>query len=271
MVTLVAAAAAQTTNTCYDVNNMAQQATCQSTDGNSYRFDLSCVEPPSNELYFAGKSIDGQDYWYYFNFQSPGLPNSQFAQCQSPDFPWTSSDTIVAAQASGDGQFCYGLADQYSGTWELISNIGSSEFLRVSFNHDGRNLEVDMICDPTATTPAYEPQGENTDRNVYEITIQTKWACKQFADGKSCNGAVTPGKERGGPGGALFGIFCGLCVIYFGGGYAFLRYKKEAPEGERFIHKEFWSSIPGLVKEGISFSKAKVFSGGSSSEPYQSV
>jgi hypothetical protein len=56
----------------------------------------------------------------------------------------------------------------------------------------------------------------------------------------------------------LFGIFCGLCVGYFGGGYAFLRWKQEKPEGERFVHREFWTSLPGLAKDGVSFTKAKV-------------
>jgi hypothetical protein len=62
-----------------------------------------------------------------------------------------------------------------------------------------RQLEVDFYCDPDAGVPQYTAVGEDTGRGVYILEIYSKWACKQFANGKSCKGGASPGKrERGG-------------------------------------------------------------------------
>lgn len=48
-----------------------------------------------------------------------------------------------------------------------------------------------------------------------------------------------------------------------------MRFSKQKEGNERVPHYEFWTSIPGLVKDGVSFCKQKVGVGGG--DTYASV
>jgi len=243
---------------CTEVDNVAQKAKCQSQDGNSYTFDLSCIVPPSGlggDPYFSDVPQDGSDYVYYFNFG--GLPSTSFGRCT---LPTDQAAGNVAAQATSDGALCYALGQQNTGGWSINTNLGSvTEYLKITYNAFGRNMELDVYCDPTAETPLYEPIGEDVNQGLYVFHITSKWACKENTNAAaSCSGA-TPGKQRGkgGPGGALFGIFCGFAFVYFVGGYIMLGNQGKGGN-DRIPHYSFWTSLPGLVKDGFAFTKGKL-------------
>ena len=52
---------------------------------------------------------------------------------------------------------------------------------------------------------------------LYVLHVTTKWACKQFAGQCTGGGAPVAPPRKGGPGGALFGLFVGFSAIYFAG------------------------------------------------------
>lgn len=253
---------------CTNPDNTQNKATCQSADGNYYEYDFSCVTPPSNSQFFGMAASDGSGYWYYLNLQ--GLPDSAFGtQPANCDLPAEYSVGNVAAQASADGAHCYALGTKGSGEWYIMPSavIGGQEYIQIQFNAYGRNMELDLYCDETANTPRYEPIGEDTTNNKYVLDIHTKWACKDYVGKGQCGGGVGP-NERSTAGGALVGVTLGLAFAYFGGGYVFLRYNKMAEGNDRIPQYEFWSSLPGLAKDGFAFTKSKITGG---SGTYNSV
>ena len=47
-------------------------------------------------------------------------------------------------------------------------------------------------------------------------------------------------------------MFCGLMLPYFVIGALFQKYKKAAGK-DLIVHREFWSTVPGLCKDGVQF------------------
>ena len=78
-----------------------------------------------------------------------------------------------------------------------------------------------------------------------------------------CAGAAGPGggkkKEGGGIGGVIFIIIVlAGSSVYFAGGFIFNWKVKHLEGRERIPHLDFWTGLPGLIKEGVRFLKAKV-------------
>ena len=46
-------------------------------------------------------------------------------------------------------------------------------------------------------------------------------------------------------------------IVYFGGGFVFNMKVKNLEGRERIPHVDFWTGLPGLVKEGFRFTKSK--------------
>jgi len=76
-------------------------------------------------------------------------------------------------------------------------------------------------------------------------------------------GGHSGGDDDGGlAGGWIFIIVLGcVTIVYFAGGFAFNRfYRKEEGITNQIPQYEFWSSLPGLVKDGCVYSYNKVMS-----------
>nr|XP_039260122.1 cln5-like protein 1 [Styela clava] len=70
--------------------------------------------------------------------------------------------------------------------------------------------------------------------------------------------ALCPGSSGGGGGGLSGGsifliIFFVVLFIYFIGGIIFRKITTDAAGSELIPNKEFWSSLPGLIKDGVMF------------------
>jgi len=69
-------------------------------------------------------------------------------------------------------------------------------------------------------------------------------------------GAETGG---GGSGGVIFILIVLVgSTVYFSGGFIFNWKVKHLEGRERIPHVEFWTGLPGLIKEGARFVKSKV-------------
>lgn len=62
-----------------------------------------------------------------------------------------------------------------------------------------------------------------------------------------------------------------IVVVYFVGGVLFMKFKREASGKDLIPNVEFWSSIPGLVKDGIKFSYNHTIGKCSSRSGYSSM
>jgi len=56
----------------------------------------------------------------------------------------------------------------------------------------------------------------------------------------------------------LVGLLIGGLAAYFGAGYMYNWKVKGAEGGDRVPNKDFWTGLPGLVKEGFRFTVSKV-------------
>ena len=121
---------------------------------------------------------------------------------------------------------------------------------------NGNYVQVDIECDP----------GKVGD---LQLSYDGYFTCKYQFKGKHANackgagggggGAGAPAKKKGLSIGSIILIVALVCsVIYLAAGVGW-QYRK----GERGVvgllpHKGFWSSIPGLVKEGVLFSYTSI-------------
>lgn len=88
----------------------------------------------------------------------------------------------------------------------------------------------------------------------FTFHLESGWACLDPKPPKSDD-------DNGGGlgGGGAFILILSLAVIFYVGGMVAFAYFKEDKRGRDLIpHAEFWSSIPGLVKEGCVFTVSKV-------------
>ncbi|XP_060603085.1 cation-dependent mannose-6-phosphate receptor-like [Ruditapes philippinarum] len=104
---------------------------------------------------------------------------------------------------------------------------------------------ITIKCDRGTTgkfTSGYEgPQ------NTYNFELHTQYAC--FG---SSGGGGTPSKKIS-TGSVLLILFFVFLGIYFIGGMLFLKFARGAQGTEMVPNYDFWSSLPGYIKDGITF------------------
>jgi len=117
--------------------------------------------------------------------------------------------------------------------------------LRFANGTGGRAFELDFQCDPKASigSPTFELE---TPKLFYNFAWTTSFACP--------TNAPPPGTGGGLSGGGIFLIlvFC-LFAVYVAAGITYNVVRKKATGKEIIPNIEFWSSLPGLVKDGVMF------------------
>jgi len=117
------------------------------------------------------------------------------------------------------------------------------------------DVSIFLVCDPNAATP----YTEMIDDDYWECQVHAKLysalACKL---GNPSGGQATFTEEDETDVGMI------LCILfflgfgfYFAGGIAYNIKYKGMDKYEAVPHKEFWMSLPGLVKAGCEFTKVK--------------
>merc|ERR1711937_916956 len=102
---------------------------------------------------------------------------------------------------------------------------------------------VEINCNKAAETLTIKDVQQQSGGNVYTISTESKHACdaKDNGDGEAS--------------GLSFGSIClivmlVLVVVYFVGGFLFLRFAKQREGAEAVPQLEFWKELPGLVVDG---------------------
>ena len=170
---------------CTDVDVEGLTGTC----GGAYKFDLKCIKPKDEALYFSHEfeedekdEVGDKDYFYYLAFN--GLPEEPFGYCTLGEDE-KSGNSVV--QASKNGHHCYVLGPKTSATWSYNDETVGLELLVVTYKTAEKFVEVHIFCDRSADEPIYSVRGEEEEwENHYDLELRTKWVCKEFA-GKSCD------------------------------------------------------------------------------------
>ncbi|XP_060570671.1 uncharacterized protein LOC132728961 [Ruditapes philippinarum] len=178
----------------------------------------------------------------------------------NPCYPFTegtSSCTQAAACITSVGQ---------------TESIGDAQSAKFAYSEDNDDLElgytsgsglltitqVKLKCDQHACQPSLTAEG-NQGLNQYALTLTTVCACP---NGCNEDGPIncTPGSSSGGIGGGavVLIIFFAFLFIYFVGGTVFLAVGRKARGKEMVPNVTFWSSLPGLVKDGVLFTLSPV-------------
>ena len=153
------------------------------------------------------------------------------------------------AQASTDGKVCYPIGKLNQATFAVIRD-GQ---IQVTFGggDGGRTGVATFICDKTASDPVYEAVGENNNNpGYYPVTITAAQACAGAGGGASA--------AAGEAGWVVVGIVLGGFSAYMLVGFAFLKYSRGQSGTDAVPNYGFWTSLPGLSKDGFSFVMGKV-------------
>eukprot|EP00039_Didymoeca_costata_P025887 m.14461 g.14461 ORF g.14461 m.14461 type:complete len:260 (+) comp5104_c0_seq1:61-840(+) len=235
-----------------------------------------------NSVDYSSLTSSSQDY----TVQSEFYPNYEFVFNVCAQTVWTDdacpsgSGVCERLIESQQGTDVYGL--QSTATWGSDSSgsyidMNTNDQYPCMFGNDMVS-RIYFSCDSSATTPVVSIQEES----YYECTIYLKISTA-IACGGGGGGGEDPGKDPNkgkisaedekDVGMILCVLFFVFGIIYFAGGATYL-YKQKGERGWEMVpNKDFWSSIPGLVKDGMAFSYAKVkeWTGKGDNEGYQNV
>lgn len=230
---------------CAPATNGGNTVVCPTGNNVNTEFYLGCIN--NGGSYFGAQAQDGN--YYYIDFNK--LPSGEFGAsgytCQLSD---TEKGDAAGAQADNAGN-CYSTGALSSAQMSYDSD---ASVLTVNLESKaGRSSLITITCDETAKTPSYTADGEDpNNQGTYDMSIKTRFVCPKYA----CGAPAPAGSGAGG--GTIVVILFFVCVIvYFGGGFVFLKFVKKT-DGTPVPQAEFWSSLPGLIKDGFRFTKAKL-------------
>eukprot|EP00048_Salpingoeca_helianthica_P006783 m.102585 g.102585 ORF g.102585 m.102585 type:complete len:288 (+) comp14122_c2_seq1:35-898(+) len=251
------------------------RATCK-CNGVTYDFSQMKDAVTGNSL-FQGPN---GDYNYFFEMVNNGLPSS-FTGCA---FDPTQAIGNAGGQGTKDGQTCYPIGSVSEQTWTITAaSETNAQSINVIFSggQEGRQTSLVVTCDPS-TTGVFTARGETAPGSlIYEMDITSCAACVNGCGGGPSPpppppppgppGPPGPPSPPGPPGSSssssstsldvgwilVIVLLCSL-FVYFVGGMVFLKYKRQASGREMVPNVEFWSSLPGLIKDGFLFTVAKV-------------
>lgn len=123
------------------------------------------------------------------------------------------------------------------------------EVLTFTYGYSGNQLTVKLECSFSSGKGTPGPVTGSAPN--FNVVWKTNYACE--------GGAAKGGSEGGGAWGMMFLIFFFLGSGMYAGGGVFYNVKTKGAEPglQALPHREFWAMMPGLVKDGVTFSQAK--------------
>ena len=223
-------------------------------------FNLLCGASFSQQRCIAKwTNPGGEEEDYFFMAAGSGMSGSMLpTSCNA-----LPSGLAMVQYYPGSGG-CYPAAD-LAGTQATYTagsdGTPSSVTLTFAEHDDGSNVRdgyVKITC--CQTTSGFTTSGDTHVQSKYEVDVTAP-----------CGGAPGPSPGPPGPpggGGGASGAIGGgdiLVIVFFVGGLSYfgagfiVMWKVKKQEGkDRIPNKDFWFALPGLVKEGFRFVKAKV-------------
>jgi len=238
------------------VNNLKETFGCSSTLG-GVNYDISSLTSTTD---FAAQDVNwaSNKYMYYLN--PCGVANGNALKCIQ------GLATFCQVQGAGTGAANLGTCTTPPGgpqpaapTWELINPSKPAVGVRVIYangdpcgsgNPPKKTGIINFYCDPSVGRGVVNGTVAESPTCTYSMNVITSHVCPGGAGG---------GGSKGLSGGWVFIIILIVCVfVYIVAGCVYQRKKKGASGVESFPNIEFWRGLPGLVKEGFSFTWTKL-------------
>lgn len=239
-VTLIALSFAMllTNVTCKDCT-LDDECSCSFTDG-SGKVDLTSLGKTDNTPRFKDVLFKDEGYYYSYN------PCGGFSEGDC------SNAAVCVSNQDKSEQQQIGDASKAAFKWDddggnvIVAYTSGKGVLRLT--------TVNLVCDPNACKPTFEPQGEQG-AGQFEMTLTTVCACP----GKCTASGPTSCGSGGLSGGSILLIaFFSIIIVYFIAGILFMKFKNQATGTDLIPNKSLWSRIPGLVVDGNKFVISKV-------------
>jgi len=216
----------------------AQDLPCFWTDTTGNHYDLSKLKNANKDYYIPKGTYAKQDWDIWINV------------CRSLVNPLCGGDVIACQE--WDPTSPQGHAAMGSASSQVFQNgvIAGQKGVTLQYKNgpDGRETEIDFVCDTGAGVGNPKYVIENPQHH-YTFSWNTQFACPGGA------GGIAGGL---GPGSILLIIVLCLVVVYLVAGVLFNRFKRGMNGIEMIPNVTFWTSIPGLVKDGVMFIVNKV-------------
>jgi len=239
----------------YLVNPILSQTCGEFVDSNGIKYNIGPLKNTAKD-YNATYSNTEYNYDYFINICTPVLTTncgSNVGGCQvytsKKDGKSTSvnigSSSLVLQDGKSKGVDGYGVTASFTG--------GSG----------GRSFEIDFPCEPNAGagTPSFSGEAPSLHYNFQWPSI---YGCPVNYAPPSPGPSPSEGGSSGLSGGSiLLIILLVLVVVYIVGGILFNRFYRHESGVGLIPNLEFWSTLPGLVKDGVMFivNKARGTSG----------
>jgi len=204
---------------------------------NGKTYDLSMLRNPGQDYYIPKNTYPKQEWDIWINV------------CRTLVNPLCGGDTIACQE--WDSSNPQGHAKMGSASSQLYQDATNGLTLQYVNGDDNRQTEIDFICDTGAGLGKPEYSQENPQHH-YTFAWKSSYACP-----------VSPGGGGLSPGSILLIILLVLVVVYLVAGILFNKFRRQMNGIELIPNVTFWTSIPGLVKDGVMFIVNKVRGRGS--------
>ncbi|XP_060578370.1 cation-dependent mannose-6-phosphate receptor-like isoform X2 [Ruditapes philippinarum] len=212
-------------------------------DDGSGKVDLTRLGNSDNTPKFKDVLYSDEGYYYSYN------------PCGGFDEGACSNAAVCVSNQDKSEQQQIGDASRAAFKWDDDSNNVIAAY--TSGKGVLRLSTVNLICDPNACTPTFQPEGEQG-AGQFEMTLTTVCACpgKCGPNGPtSCSGSGSSGLSGGS---ILLIAFFTLVVIYFVAGILYMKFKNQATGTDLIPNKSLWTSIPRNVVNGNKFVISKI-------------
>jgi len=214
-----------------------QQPACTYKDSKGHEYDLTPLRNDKEDYHIPKGSATIVKWDIYLNMCRALVGQicaSGTAGCQQ----WDPSKGVGGRASMG----------AYAGsTFQAAQKPGKEgEGLTIQYiNGDGnRQFEIDLACDPKAGVGAPVFSGESPTLH-YNFLWTSAYGCPKNGGGSGGGGLS---------GGSIFLILLlVLAVVYLVAGVLFNKFKRQASGVELIPNVGFWTSLPGLVKDGVLF------------------
>lgn len=221
-------------------------ANCRHTFPSGNTFDLTGLHRPRGQRDWYADDRNGNMYYFNMCGDANDVPEACVVlqkAVQAPVFQVTNQSD------------CFWLGQLRSMEWELIDDSEPNAGVELYY-FDGeqcsggiaRDIRIQLFCDPDAGV------GKPLDYYVleedchYSITWPSKYGCPVSSGGMFGSGI----------GGWLWFFVFGFAVYAALGCSYNIAYNRQHFGIEAMPHLEFWKELPGLVMDGIMYSKAKL-------------
>jgi len=201
-----------------------------------------------NDIKFKDKEIKGESATLYYN------PCTVFNAGDNGK-----CDDEIACVKHGEKFYSAGRNHDVETTKEGVI------FTYTGLEQDGltRTTEVTLKCpdNPNSEVHMTEPvqrKGKDPQKDiVFAFNLTTRCACKNTCrlrkEGSGSNMSV---------GSILLTITFVFLASYFIFGHLFLKYHRNLDGNQAIPNYDFWSELPGYIKDGFAFTKSQLCSGG---------